>query len=95
VSKTQTLTEALVRHGYSHRAPTNPNHNGRVILNGCGTAIGRVSADEGWVWIAQGCPLDVNGFVDADAIAESLMEREEERRQDIHTEGRWEAGLTW
>jgi hypothetical protein len=21
--------------------------------------------------------------------------REEERRQDLHTEGRWEAGLTW
>lgn len=92
---TVTLTQALASLGFTHRNPANPNHHGRVIISGCGVAIGRLTSEECWVWIEQGCPLDVNGFIDTDAIAESLMEREAERRQDLYTEGRWEAGLTW
>lgn len=71
-----TLTEELAKHGSSHRAPLNPNHNGRVILNGCNTAIGRLTSTEGWLWIRSGCPIDGNGFIDADAIAEAAVEEE-------------------
>lgn len=72
-----TLTQTLAAKGYSHRAPTNPNHNGRVILNGCGTAIGRLTASEGWLWLELGCPLDINGFIDADDLAEAQVAHEE------------------
>jgi hypothetical protein len=70
-----TLTQELAKRGFTHRAPSNPNHSGRVIVNGCGTAIGRLTSSEGWEWVRLGCPLDVNGFIDADAIANAVLER--------------------
>jgi hypothetical protein len=73
---TSTLTQELAKRGFTHRAPENPNHNGRVILNGCETAIGRITSTEGWLWLRLGCPIDDNGFIDADALADAAAAEE-------------------
>ncbi len=70
------LTQALAARGFTHRAPEGPNYKGRVIVNGCGECIGRLTSSEGWVWIQLGCPIDINGFIDADSIAEAAVSKE-------------------
>ena len=62
-----TLTEALKARGYRHRKPAQGNL-GREILNATGVVIGRITAGEGWTWIALGCPL-ANGKIDTQILA--------------------------
>lgn len=76
-----TLTQELAKRGFTHRAPSNPNHQGRVILNGCGVPIGRVSSTEGWLWLRLGCPIDDNGFIAADELADAAAAEELNRQE--------------
>lgn len=71
-----TLTQALVEKGYTHRKPANVNRSGRDIIDGSGNAIGRLTASEGWLWLELDCPLNADGRIDTEALADAATERE-------------------
>lgn len=71
-----TLTQALAARGYTHRKPANVNHAGRDIIDESGVAIGRLTASEGWLWLELDCPLNADGRIDTEALADAAIERE-------------------
>jgi hypothetical protein len=71
-----TLTQALAAKGYTHRKPANVNLSGRDIIDESGVTIGRLAADEGWLWLDLGCPLNADGRIDTEALADAAIERE-------------------